>query len=203
MSDDHPWAAIQTFTGALVDPFDLHPEQILIEDIAHALGNQCRFGGHCRRFYSVAQHSCLLADLMASEATPASSQLWALLHDAAEAYLVDLPHPIKHSSELGASFRTVEREIQRVICARFGLEEEAPTSLKENDRALLAAERLALMTPGPEWQDLVGVVPARLKVDPWTPEASTQVFLQRFEALSALRMKEMRPCGPAQESRGQ
>ena len=61
-----PSAAIQTFTGRRIDPFDPDPEQIVIEDIAQALGNQCRFGGHCRRFYSVAHHSCLLADLIAA-----------------------------------------------------------------------------------------------------------------------------------------
>jgi 5'-nucleotidase len=187
VSTDESRSAIQTFSGTLVDPFDLLPEQVHIKDIAHALGNQCRFGGHCRQFYSVAQHSCLLADLTAAEGSPPSSQLWALLHDAAEAYLVDLPRPLKHSSALGAAFRTAEQEIQAVIRTRFDLRGDIPPGLEQHDRALLAAERLVLMAPGPEWTDLLGVTPARITVEPWTPAASTKAFLQRFRALTASR----------------
>ena len=77
---------MQTHSGIQFWPLDPRPEDILIEDIAHALSNQCRFAGHCCFHYSVAQHSVLV-----SENVPAQDAMWGLLHDAGEAYLVDLP----------------------------------------------------------------------------------------------------------------
>lgn len=85
---------IQTVSGRRINPFAPVPELIELDDIAQALANQCRFGGHCRSFYSVAQHSCLLSDLLAAREAEPVGLLSALLHDAPEAYLVDLPHPL-------------------------------------------------------------------------------------------------------------
>jgi uncharacterized protein len=174
---------IQTFSGLRVNPFAPDPPQIAIADIAQALGNLCRFGGHCRSFYSVAQHSCLLADLVAAEGGDGADQLWALLHDAAEAYLVDLPHPLKHRSELGERFQAVEGQLQRMILERFGLPTEPPERLKEIDRALLAAEKAALVAPGWEWPELDRVEAVALEIDPWPPERGAQELLARFAAL--------------------
>src|SRR5690242_3132863 len=135
---------IQTVSGRRVDPFAPDPAEVELDDIAQALSNQCRFGGHCRVFYSVAQHSCLAAELVAGGGGDAVAQLWALLHDAPEAYLVDLPHPLKHRSELGRVYRQAEALLQTAICERFDLPLEPPASLKPIDRALLATERQAL-----------------------------------------------------------
>lgn len=178
---------IQTFSGLRVNPFTPDPAQIAIADIAHALANQCRFGGHCRQFYSVAQHSCLLADLLAAEGGDAGSQLWALLHDAAEAYLVDLPHPLKHGSELGERFRTVEASLQRVILDRFALPPEAPARLKAIDRSLLASEKAALVAPGWDWPELDGVEAITVAIEPWPPERAAREFLARFNELDGKR----------------
>lgn len=175
-----PAPEIQTFSGRRVNPFSPDPAQIVVADIAHALANQCRFGGHSRSFYSVAQHSCLLADLVAAEGGEASDQLWALLHDAAEAYLVDLPHPLKHRSTLGERFRAVEGTLQTVIVERFGLPPHPPPYLKAIDRALLAAEKAALLSPTWEWPELEGVEPVALAIDPWPPERAEQELLTRF-----------------------
>jgi hypothetical protein len=176
---------IQTFSGRRIDPLVPDPTQIVIEDIAHALANQCRFGGHCLAFYSVAQHSALLADLVGN--SDLHAQLWALLHDAAEAYLVDLPRPLKHHSTLGASFRMVEEPLQRVILKRFGLASSAPPDLKEIDLALLAAEKRVLVASGWEWPELAGVKAAPLEISPWLPERATHEFLSRFERIEELR----------------
>jgi hypothetical protein len=178
-----PSAAIQTFTGRRIDPFDPDPEQIVIEDIAQALGNQCRFGGHCRQFYSVAQHSCLLADLIAAGGGDAHDRLWALLHDASEAYLVDLPHPLKHRSDFGSAFREFESVLQTAILARFGLSPDPPARVKETDRALLAAEKQALTASGWRWPELEGVIPVAVTIEPWSPARSTREFLRRFARL--------------------
>lgn len=82
---------IQTYTGRQFWPLDPKPEEVCIEDIAHALSQQCRYAGHTIRFYSVAQHSVEIALRV-----PRAAALWGLLHDAAEAYLVDLPRPVKY-----------------------------------------------------------------------------------------------------------
>lgn len=179
-------SAIQTFSGRRVNPLAPDPEQIVIGDIAQALANQCRFGGHCSHFYSVAQHSALLSDLVASENGDATAQLWALLHDAAEAYLVDLPHPLKHHSDLGERFRAVEEPLQALICQRFGLPHDAPANLKDIDRALLAAEKAKLVAPGLEWSELEGVVAAVIPIEPWLPTRAVTEFLNRYDRLSAV-----------------
>ena len=174
---------IQTFSGLRFNPLGPDPSQIAIVDIAQALGNMCRFGGHCRSFYSVAQHSCLLADLVAAEGGGRADQLWALLHDAAEAYLVDLPHPLKHRSDLGERFQAVEGQLQRVILQRFGLPPEPPPRLKEIDRSLLAAEKAALVAPSWAWPELDRVEAVVLEIDPWPPPRGAQELLARFAAL--------------------
>jgi hypothetical protein len=181
---------IQTFSGRRVNPFTPDPSQIVIDDIAHALANQCRFGGHCRSFYSVAQHSCLLSDLVAAEGGNASDQLWGLLHDAAEAYLVDLPHPLKHRSELGERFRAVEGTLRSLIVERFGLPSQPPPLLKELDRALLAAEKEALLSPTWVWPELEGVVPVAVAIEPWPPERGAPELLTRFVKTTRVATRE-------------
>src|SRR5690606_29748913 len=91
---------MQTFTGRRFWPLDPRPDEICIEDIAHALSMQCRYAGHCLSFYSVAEHSVLLSQHVAEP-----FRRWALLHDASEAYLVDVPRPIKGDL---SNYRAVE-----------------------------------------------------------------------------------------------
>ena len=179
--EDSPF--IQTVSGRRVNPFALGPSDIYIEDIAQALANQCRFGGHCRRFYSVAQHSCLVADLMREQGEDTTAVLWALLHDAPEAYLSDLPHPLKHFSEFGRLYSEAEDKLQQAISEHFGLPTNAPANLRDADRALLAAERRALMADTWEWPELQGVVPANVPIEPWTPEKAMSEFLGRYHEL--------------------
>lgn len=174
---------IQTVSGRRVNPFALAASDIDIDDIAQALANQCRFGGHCRRFYSVAQHSCLVADLVREQGGDAAAGLWALLHDAPEAYLSDLPHPLKHFSEFGRLYREAEDKLQQSITECFGLPPDPPAALREADRALLAAERRALMADTWEWPELQGVEPADVEIDPWPPERALAEFRRRYQEL--------------------
>ena len=104
---------IGTFSGLRFWPLNPNPEKILIEDVAHSLAHQCRFGGHVWRFYSVAEHSVHVSNLYPSE-----DVLWGLLHDASEAYLVDLPRPLKLLPEF-ALYREAERRLQRAVAVRF------------------------------------------------------------------------------------
>jgi hypothetical protein len=132
---------MQTATGRQFWPMDPRPHEVFIEDIAHALSMICRFGGHCRRFYSVAEHSVLIARAAASE-----HKRWALLHDASEAYIGDQIRPLKKHL---AAYREAEQKIMRAICVRFGLHLDQPASVKALDLALLMDERDQSMAEPP------------------------------------------------------
>lgn len=84
---------ILTYTGRKFWADNPKVESICIEDIAHALSLICRFNGHCERHYSVAQH-CLVGYGLHRDMSP-EIRLYILLHDAAEAYMCDIPRPIK------------------------------------------------------------------------------------------------------------
>ncbi len=110
---------IRTYTGKLVDVRALRPEDICIEDIAHALANTCRWGGHTFHFYSVAQHCCEMAEQAKLRGHTASQCLSVLMHDASEAYIGDIPKPIKR---LLPEYRTLEEAVVAAIDAHFGLD---------------------------------------------------------------------------------
>jgi 5'-nucleotidase len=163
------------------------PNVVDIGDIARALSHQCRFGGNCRVYYSVAQHSCLVSDLVAERGADPEVVLWALLHDASEAYLVDLPHPLKHRSELGALYAEAEARLQAAICEHFRLAPDPPPLLKEVDRALLATERSVVSQVAWDWPELQGVQPLDVSIDPWRPERAHDEFLARYLEIEAQR----------------
>lgn len=131
---------IQTYTGLVMYPLDARPAEICIEDIAHALSNLCRFTGHCRTFYSVAEHSVRVSHIV-----PEVDALWGLLHDATEAYLADMSRPMKRYAEFGIPYRAAEERLMAVIAARFGLKGSMPESVKRADTVLLMTEKRDLM----------------------------------------------------------
>ena len=181
-----PGPYLQTVSGRWLNPFDPDPEQIDIGDIARALSNQCRFGGHCRAFYSVAQHSVLVSELVAQRGGDVEDVFAALMHDAAEAYLGDMPHPIKHRSPLGAAFREVEEHLERALRERFGIRADV-AALKPADRALLATERRAFSAETWHWPELEGIEPLEIELNAWPPDVAERKFAQRFAELQSRR----------------
>src|SRR4029077_20841043 len=91
-----PGPYLQTVSGRWVNPFDPDPDQLDAGDIARAPANQCRVGGPCRAFSSVAQHSVIVSELVEARGGDAEDAFAALMHDASEAYLGHMPHPIKN-----------------------------------------------------------------------------------------------------------
>jgi 5'-nucleotidase len=168
---------ILTHSGVQFWPIDPRPEDVRIEDVAHALSLQCRFSGHCRYHYSVAQHSVLV-----SLHVPEEDALWGLLHDAAEAYLVDLPRPIKRYSEMGRLYKELETALEVCIAEKFRLPLPVPPSVKiEDDRALMTEKRDIM--PGSEkpWKETACPYPETIvRMQPITAEV---LFLDRFRAL--------------------
>src|SRR3954464_3987070 len=116
-----PGPYLQTVSGRRVNPFDPDPSQPDPGDIARALGNVCRFGGHAWTFYSVAQHSVIVSELVEQRGGDVEDAFAALMHDASEAYLGDMPHPIKHRSPLGAAFKEAEAHLERVLAEHFNI----------------------------------------------------------------------------------
>lgn len=145
--------AIFTHSGIFIRPLDPNPEAIRIEDIAHALSQQCRWTGHTSAFYSVAEH-CLGVAVLQEDP---DLRLTALLHDASEAYLADLARPIKKAPGLGEAYLEVEARLEIAIAARFETYAKplAHIEIKAADEEMLWAEaklllpRLGAMLPEP------------------------------------------------------
>lgn len=168
---------IQTYTGRQFWPLDPRTDEIFIEDIAHSLSLQCRYAGHCLRFYSVAEHSVHIARHVAPELA-----LWGLLHDAAEAYLVDVPRPVKH--EL-AEYAAIEKRLARVIGQTFRVEPFSLASLKvkEADYRICVDEKAQNMAPGPMW-GIDNIDPLGVTLEFWSPERAEEEFLRAFKTLT-------------------
>jgi 5'-deoxynucleotidase YfbR-like HD superfamily hydrolase len=181
-----PGPYLQTVSGRWVNPFDPDPDQLDAGDIARALANQCRFGGHSRVFYSVAQHSVIVSELVEQRGGDTEDAFAALMHDATEAYLGDMPHPIKHRSSLGAAFKAAEETLEQAIRDRFRIKSDVP-EIKRADRALLATERRAFSAETWHWPELEGVEPLDLDLAAWSPEDAAQAFAQRYAELDARR----------------
>jgi hypothetical protein len=166
---------MQTFTGRQFWPIDPRPEEVFIEDIAHGLANSCRYAGHCLRFYSVAEHSVLLSYIV-----PSSMALTGLLHDATEAYVVDIPRPLKPYL---TGFKEIEHTVWRAIATRFGCPEELPPEIKVADNAMLLIEQAKNMAPPPaDW--CIPGEPANVPIACWQPDVAEQMFLRRFKELT-------------------
>lgn len=166
---------IQTFTGRKFYPLDPDWQRIDIHDIAHALSNLCRYGGHVEQFYSVAQHSVFVSRVCAPE-----DALWGLLHDASEAYLVDLPRPIKRQMP---TYREAEERLQFAIGRTFNLPLTIPASVMRADNVLLVTEQRDLMKVPPEpWTDYK-VSPLEGRIEPLSPADAKRLFLKRFDEL--------------------
>lgn len=171
---------ILTYTGVEFYPADPRPEEINISDIAHALSNLCRFGGHTEGFYSVAEHSVLVSTLV-----PPELALVALMHDASEAYLVDLPRPIKQMEGM-EFYRNMEDNLQKVICEVYELPYPYPEPVHRMDRLACFVEAHELMQAAwadKEIQELPFEVPP-FELYRLRPELAKVQFLNRYQELT-------------------
>lgn len=160
--------------------FDLvNPENSVftIEDIAHSLSNLCRFNGHVKTFYSVAQHS-----IEVSKIVPSKFALQGLLHDAAEAFLGDVVSPLK---QLLPDYKAIEARVEAAVFSRLGLPQPLDESVKNADLTMLLAEQRELMPfHSDAWEvEAMGLIPLTLRIVPLVPAEAKNVFLSRFYEL--------------------
>lgn len=167
---------IITYTGKWFDVLSPKPDLVDIEDIAHALSNQGRFTGHTREFYSVAQHSVLVANYC-----PSVDALHGLLHDASEAYLSDMARPVKKHPDFGPFYLAAEDKLQRAIYQHFDLDPEMPKSVHEWDNVLLRTEARDLMPA--TFPVYPGTVLTE-EIIPWTPNRAKKEFIVKFIELN-------------------
>lgn len=159
---------IRTFTGIYMNVFEPTLEMICIEDVAHALSHQCRFGGHLPDYYSVAQHSIIMSDKMHQ-----SHKLAALLHDASEAYLLDIPRPIKQGL---SNYNEIEDRLMNLIAEKFGFQYPLHEKVKEVDEYMLQWE----------WSRIMLGRYIFPKIECWSPAYAKERFLTTFELLGGV-----------------
>lgn len=172
---------IRTYKGIFY-PLDPRADEVNIEDIAHGLSNTCRFSGHTIKHYSVAEHSWIMS-YQFDDNDP--NALWALMHDASEAYITDVPRPVKRAMPI---FAEIETNIMNVVCDKFGMQRGEPKEVKRVDYAIFANEVEQCMLSnediGYEFDWYFPEPPiAGLKLLFLQPERAKRVFLKRFEEL--------------------
>lgn len=172
-----PTTYISTFLGNRFWPTEPRIDRIDIEDIAHGLAYQCRFNGQTSAFYSVAQHSIMVASIL-----PPRLHKAALLHDAAEAYLGDIVKPLKH---LLPGFADIEAGVTRLIAQAFQVDFDTDhAAIKHADMVALATEKRDLMPNSTEaWSYLAGIAPLPGAIDPLPPAQAKGAFLAAWASV--------------------
>jgi hypothetical protein len=152
---------------------------VKVEDIAHHLGNQCRYTGATREFYSVAQHSCHVSELVEPRL-----KIAALLHDASEYVMLDMSRPIKYEPYFGKAFRGAQKRAEAIVETAFNLNwltSEDHAAIKKADNQMLARERYDLLPRQGVWEILEGIQPPDFTITPWSPKKARRMFMTYYE----------------------
>ena len=169
---------IMTWTGIHFYPLDPRPEDFDIRDIARALSHEPRYGGHTAFHYSVAQHSVLVSRLVSPR-----HRLHALMHDASEAYLKDIPRPLKR---MLPEYAVIERRVQEACFDAFGMVNEIPDEVHEYDNRILLDEVDALFAThhALEFDSIRSKYqPTGISISPWVPAQAEANFLAAYQNL--------------------
>ena len=184
-----------TVSGLQFWPLDPRPEEVDIGDIAHALSNVCRYGGHVREFYSVAEHSVRVAHFLADNIVGEDAKgretirrltLTGLLHDAGEAYIGDMTRPLKRCAGM-EEFARIEGRIYTVIAQKYGCMDPLPPAVALADDVLLVTEvrdlHPALHARPDCLRAYADVTPLPEMIFPWPPQYAKRLFMEMFRKL--------------------
>lgn len=180
MNKEDSW--IRTYTGGKVYFFEPEKSNIEIEDIAHALSLCCRFNGATREFYSVAQHSVFVADWIYQETKDSSLAYQGLMHDAAEAFITDVPSPFKKYFD---GFIECEQRMESWLAKRFKFQYPFDPIVKKYDLIALSTEMRDLMNFCDN--DMVDSQPHKSIISPTSHGESKKKFMELYRTLQILR----------------
>ena len=166
---------IETYSGHRIHFGKLTPDDISIIDIAHSLSQICRFTGHTKEFYSVAQHSVLVCDAQNTIAEKRAG----LLHDATEIYLNDLPSPLKISVDLG-DYKKLENEMHDVINKKYNVNGGMTPNIKKADLQALFTEKRDVLNKPSDWGWGDNIKRFKEIIIPLQPKEAKALFLKRF-----------------------
>lgn len=177
---------IQTYTGL---EFSLDAPVFRMDDIAHSLAMQCRYAGHCRHFYSVAEHSVIVSLLM--QELDLGDPREGLLHDACEAYLIDMPRPWK---KLLPDYQRLEGALESQMRDYFHLPPEKTFGCKTADHLALFIEAWFLMPDrGASYGDPFGLRARAVRLIEGSHWRVLNLFPQEAEAAFIKRYDQLRP----------
>lgn len=164
----------ETWTGKLFYHQDPRPEEVDILDILHALSNISRYTGHSR-FYSVAEHSVLVSQLV-----PEEHALTALCHDFCEAYVMDMSRPLKRALGSANKYFEIEQNIwEKAIAPKFGLPNHFPQCVLDADTQIMVLEKAALLPRSHDWF-LPFPMPKGIKLNCHKPESALIRIVRRY-----------------------
>ena len=174
---------IETYSGTQFSLSPVLPSQISIGDIAHSLAHQCRFTGHCSKFYSVAQHSYLCAEIAQAMKLPRRIQRAVFMHDAHEAYIGDVSAPLK---QLLPDYRALECEMKLAVQIMFAIDNDvkAKEAIQEIDTRMLLTEQQVLFKQQLDWG--IDAKPYDIEIEPWNPETALYYFLSAAQFLEII-----------------
>lgn len=174
-----PW--IETHGGKRMWFLNPEAKMVDIDDIAHSLSNQCRFSGHTSRFYSVAEHSMNVAMELFDQSPVIRMQ--GLLHDASEAYLLDIPSPVKIYL---TNYKELEEKIMQAIFDKYNLVLPLDYMVKEADSVMLKREAEELLpSRGKDWINKYPTLwTSRRKIVGMKPADAKSSFILWFEYLT-------------------
>jgi hypothetical protein len=152
-----------TVSGYVIDLFNPDPKLICIQDIAHGLANNCRWNGHTKKFWSVAQHCCMMFDM-----APDNEKLAALFHDSEEAYWGDMIKPLKNIiRDKCPEIIEKMKEIRGVIFTKFGIDNMTTKTMDLDFNCLM-------------WE-FENIIKADNAPEYWSPQRAKQEWLDRYE----------------------
>lgn len=176
---------MMTYSGKQFKPLNPTPDMIDIHDIAHSLSRLCRFNGQCDGFYSVAFHCVAVSKELESRGASLEVQMMGLLHDAPEAYLSDIPSPVK---QYLPDYMKIENNVEKVIYNKFGIDtdlisESGLKLLKYIDYQMCLAEAV-YYTPNPIWVTEKPDINVKINVTKDYNSKAKEEYLDRFYELS-------------------
>lgn len=176
---------LQACDGRLMDPLQPVIDDLSIEAIASALSKICRFGGHTKEFYSVAQHSLLVSQHCKGGA---ETKLWGLLHDAAEAYIQDVIRPLR-CHPMFTGYRALDRVYNGLIARKWNLPPDIPAEVLHCDEVLLATEARDFLVNEGRGAVITAADPLFVSIHPLEPKDAQMEFLRQYYLLTIERSR--------------